>query len=445
MENFAELLNQVLKEGDNFWDWLLRNVIDWSSARQMSAAAIILAIAWFFAGKSARWLDGWRERHPRKLHLPIYVTPRESFFLVYAAFALWVAQMISEGAGWPSVGLRTVSSLFIAWAVVRFTAGIIKSVFWSRLVAVILWTLAALNIVGWLGPAIVIMDKSTITIGSVTISMLAIFKSIAALGVLLWVVMAISHMLERMFQRSSTLTPSQKVLFYKLSSFSLYGLAFMLALNIAGIDLTALAVFSGALGLGIGIGLQNVFSNLISGIILLLDKSVKPGDVIAIGDTYGWVNSLGARCVSVLTRDGKEHLIPNANLISQHVENWSYSDTRIRVRIPIGIAYDSDLKKARELMLQAVKEHSRVLKYPAPNCLITQFGNNSIDHEIRIWVEDPANGLANIQSDIYYRMWELFTENGIVIPFQQQEVALKGELAERLLETLGQLPKKPAQ
>ena len=221
------------------------------------------------------------------------------------------------------------------------------------------------------------------------------------------------------------MTPSQRVLFSKLSNIALYVAAVVIGLNIVGLDLTSLAVFSGALGLGIGFGLQKVVSNLISGIILLMDKSIKPGDVIAVGDSYGWVNSLGARCISVLTRDGKEHLIPNENLITQTVENWSYSDRKVRLHIPIGVSYNSDIHQVRELLLQAVDEHARVLKIPEPRCLITGFGDSSIDFEIRAWIFDPQEGLSNLKSDLFFRVWDLFKEHNIEIPFPQRDIHIK--------------------
>lgn len=164
---------------------------------------------------------------------------------------------------------------------------------------------------------------------------------------------------------------------------------------------------------------------MISGIILLMDKSIKPGDVIAVEGSYGWVNALGARYVSVLTRDGKEHLIPNENLITQTVENWSYSDSKVRLHIPIGVSYDSDVRLVQKLLLQAVQDQPRVLKEPEPRCLITGFGDSSIDCEIRAWIFDPQQGIANVKSDIYFRIWELFKEHGVEIPFPQRDIHIK--------------------
>jgi small-conductance mechanosensitive channel len=261
-----------------------------------------------------------------------------------------------------------------------------------------------------------------INFGDTRISVLGLGKALLALAALFWLAGFTSSLVERRIAGMSSLTPSVQVLFGKLLKITLYVIAFVLAMNTVGIDLTAFAVFSGAVGLGIGFGLQKVVSNLISGVILLLDKSVKPGDVIAIGDTYGWINSLSARYVSVITRDGTEHLIPNEELISQRVENWSYTDQLIRQRLPIGISYASDLRKAIELAVHAAKEQDRVLENPAPVCHLKSFGDNSVDIELRIWLRDPRSGLSNVRHDILLRIWDLYKENGIDFPFPQREL-----------------------
>ncbi|MCZ6859495.1 MAG: mechanosensitive ion channel, partial [Alphaproteobacteria bacterium] len=204
------------------------------------------------------------------------------------------------------------------------------------------------------------------------------------------------------------------------------------ALNSIGIDLTALAVFSGAVGLGIGFGLQKVISNLISGVILLMDKSVKPGDVIAIGDTFGWINTLSARYVSVITRDGIEHLIPNEELISQRVENWSYSNTLVRFRMPIGISYDSDVVNAMALTVEAAKMVERVRDDPAPVCRLMNFGDNAIELELRIWISDPQAGVANVRSEVLLNIWTMFNENGIEFPYTQRDLHIKSSVPLRV-------------
>lgn len=202
-------------------------------------------------------------------------------------------------------------------------------------------------------------------------------------------------------------------------------MAFFVGIDALGIDLTALSFFSGAFGLAVGFGLQKTIGNLFAGIILLLDRSIKPGDVIAVQDSFGWVNKIGVRAVSVITRDGKEHLIPNEDLMTHPVENWSYSDRNVRMRIPVGVAYSSDMQLVQELLYRAVDESARVLKEPAPRIWMTDFGDNSVNWEIRAWIGDPEGGMGNIRGDVLMRVWTLFKEHGIEIPFPQRDLYIK--------------------
>ena len=406
------------------WEWINTNIVNWESVEQIFYIIFILGAAFVLSNKTASWTKN-KFKDRRKSFIRTNASVREIYFLLYSTAFLWTATLFSEQIGTSFNVLRIAASLMTAWGIIRFTSSTIKSVFWSRVVAITLWGIAALNIIGALSPTIKLLDDASVNLGDVKFSLLMVIKILLAFSLLIWAVRFISNLLERSFRKSKILTPSQRVLFHKLTVISLYALAFFIGMNIVGLDLTVLTVFSGALGFGIGFGLQKVFSNLISGIILLLDKSVKPGDVIAIGDTYGWVNSLGARCISVITRDGKEHLIPNENLITQEVENWSYSDSRIRIHIPVGIAYDSDLPLAKKIMLEAVAKNPRVLADPEPRCLILGLGDSSIDHELRAWIDDPANGISNIKSDIYYNIIEGFRENNIEIPFPQRDVNMK--------------------
>lgn len=417
-------------------NWMTKHVLVWGTLAQFGSIILLLITAHFSAKHSAAWLEKKLQNRDRKGIIWIHASYQEIFFLLFTAIFLWFAELLAQGAELPFQLLRTAASLATAWAIIRFTSSAIGSPFWSRAIAITLWVLAALNIVGWLGTAMEMMDNSAVTIGNVRLSLLLVLKSLLAFAALFWAVGFFSAVLDRSFKKAKGITPSQRVLFYKISNIFLYTVGGLIGLNIVGLDLTALTVFSGALGLGVGFGLQKVFANLISGIILLLDKSVKPGDVISINGTFGWVNSLGARCVSVLTRDGKEYLIPNENLITQEVENWSYSDQKVRFHIPIGVAYNSNIHEVKEVLLQAVNDHHRVLKIPTPVCLIKGFGDSSIDFEIRAWINDPAEGISNIKSEIYFRAWDLFKEHGIEIPFPQRDINFRPEFLKNLAQLI---------
>ena len=173
--------------------------------------------------------------------------------------------------------------------------------------------------------------------------------------------------------------------------------------------------------------MQKVVSNLVSGLILLMDRSVKPGDVIQVGETYGWVNSLGARHISILTRDGVEHLIPNEHLITEKVINWSYSNSNIRLKIHIGVSYDSDIHHAMEIITNIASEHKRVLQYPEPVTRLLGFGESSVNPELRLWINDPTHGVVNVRSDILLQIWDSFKKNNISIPYPHRIVYLKSD------------------
>jgi small-conductance mechanosensitive channel len=193
------------------------------------------------------------------------------------------------------------------------------------------------------------------------------------------------------------------------------------------VDLTGLAFLSGAIGVGLGFGLQKVVSNLVSGIIILLDKSIKPGDVISLGETFGWINSLGARYVSITTRDGKEYLIPNEDLITGQVVNWSHSNDFVRLDIHFGTSYADDPHKVRALAIEAAAGVPRVLaSYKPPVCHIVGFGDSSVDYILRFWIRDPTAGLTNIRGNVFLALWDAFKENGVSIPFPQREVKVLG-------------------
>ncbi|MEW5703920.1 MAG: mechanosensitive ion channel domain-containing protein [Pseudomonadota bacterium] len=235
--------------------------------------------------------------------------------------------------------LDIVLKLLVAWVVIRLGILLIVERALANVLALIVWGIVALDILGLLQPTMDLLDVAAVSIGKdLRISLLMIVEALMTLAILLWAAAFVSNLLVRRLRRVESLTPTLQVLFGKLLKIVLFAIAILAGLNTLGIDLTALTVFGGAVGVGLGFGLQKVVSNFVSGLILLLDKSVKPGDVIAIGNTYGWINSLSGRYVSILTRDGTEHLIPNEELITQRVENWSYSNNLVRQRVPVGIS-----------------------------------------------------------------------------------------------------------
>jgi small-conductance mechanosensitive channel len=294
------------------------------------------------------------------------------------------------------------------------------------------WTVAALaftaifsHAIGGFAAVETTLDRVGIQVGQRRFSLLTATTFGITVLLLFAGVRLLNRVLSHSIARARGFDPTQRLLVQKLASIGVVVLAFFLGVDLLEVDLTAFAVFSGAFGLAIGFGLQKTIGNLIAGIILLMDRSIKPGDVIVVGDSFGWVNKIGVRAVSVITRDGKEHLIPNENLMTQEVENWSYTDRNVRVRVPVVVSYSCDLARAQALMLQAASESPRVLASPKPNVWLTAFGDNGVEHEILAWISDPESGVGNVRSDVLNRLWRLFKEEGIEIPYPVRDLRVK--------------------
>lgn len=263
----------------------------------------------------------------------------------------------------------------------------------------------------------------------------SLYRAVLALVVLVAVVLfgrIASRTIRGAFARMTHLDPAQRLLGEKLLSIMVWVLTILIAIDALGINLTALTVFSGALGLAVGFGLQKTFGNLIAGLILLMDRSIKPGDVIAVTNgkdtAVGQVKKIGIRAVSITTRDQIEYLIPNENLMTSQVENWSYSSRDVRVKVPVSVAYGTDIVQAESLMLQAARAVKRVHNEPAPGVWLKAFGENAIEFEIQCWIDDPEEGVGNVRSDVLKQVWHLFREHGVEIPFPQRELRFAGPL-----------------
>jgi len=263
------------------------------------------------------------------------------------------------------------------------------------------------------------LSAASVTLGDTTISVLDVLLVVAVIVLVIGGAMLATRLFASLLKRATRLDATQQLLVQKISTILVWAAAFFIGVDLLGIDLTALAVFGGAFGLAIGFGLQKTFGNLISGILLLMDKSIKPGDVISVTDAAG------------------EYLIPNENLMINQVVNWSYSSRDVRVRAPVGVSYDSDLQLVEELLYRAVEETDRILPAPKPRVNLMEFGDNSVNFEIRFWIRDPEGGLANIRSDVFKRIWQLFKENDIEIPYPQRDLHIRsGKQLDQLIEAI---------
>lgn len=405
---------------------------------QFITIIVVFAIArWLVSPLIHRFLDlmmRYTQRAPNFRRL--WNALRDISIPISWLFLQWLAIHVAAHLELRTGALVTVVSLLTAWVLIRLASALVQHATIARIIAISAWSVAALNIFGLLDETMVLLDSWSINIGQIRLSPLSVLRIIFSLWIALWLATALSSLLEKRLERSKTTNASTRVLISKLTRISLVLAAILIALSSVGIDLTALAIFSGALGVGLGFGLQKIFSNLVSGIILLMDKSIKPGDVISLGTTFGWINYLGLRYTSVITRDGIEHLIPNEELITQRVENWSFSDNLVRLKAPIGISYNSDVRLAMKLCIEAAEIVPRVELAPEPRVQLMGFGDSSVNLELRIWIDDPQQGRANILSEVLLNVWDKFHEHGITIPFPQRDLHVKSVLGETELAAL---------
>ena len=320
--------------------------------------------------------------------------------------------------------LTLAATIATAWFFIGLAAQLVRNRFLRRIVIWALTIYATLYYTGYLDETTAFLDGFAISFGDFRLSLLAILKAVVVTGLLFFGARLLSGTAARRIGQNEDISPSMRVLTVKFLQIVLYSAAFFIGLKAVGFDLTGLAVLSGAIGVGLGFGLQKVVSNLVSGVIILLDKSIKPGDVISLGDTFGWIEALGARYVSVVTRDGKEYLIPNEDLITGQVVNWSHSNEFVRIDLFFGTAYDDDPHLVRKIAVEAALSVKRVLNSRPAVCHITGFGDSSVDYILRFWISDPSEGLTNVRGNVYLALWDAFKENGISIPFPQREVKM---------------------
>lgn len=371
----------------------------------------------------ARGIKGY----PGVLRL-IVLLLRRLLWIFFVLF-LGTADVLVRSIGWPEndILLSNVLLLSLAWLVISFGSQVIRSRAIGRTFAVLGWAYVAATVLGITDDIAAVLGNIGFEVGTggARLTLLVAIKAVLLLGVALWAATSVGNFLDQRIQRSDELTPSLRVLIGKVLRITLVVVAALVALGGLGIDLTVFTVLSGAIGVGIGFGLQKVVSNFISGIIILLDRSIKPGDTISLGETFGWIRELRARFVSVVTRDGREYLIPNEDFITREVINWSFSDDLVRIDVPFGVSYSSDPHQVTELAVEAASSVSRVESSKTPVCWMTEFGDSSLNFLVRFWIRDPQNGLTNIRGQVLLALWDSFKEHGINIPFPHREVIMR--------------------
>jgi len=400
--------------------------------------AAIAVAALLLAHLLRLWLDPRIEARLRQGDIParrlrIYTVLRRRTRAIIFVCLLWGTIATLRATTWPSrsYALGILASLVTAWVVFAVVSRLIRNSTLSRAVATLIWCFVALHILGIAEDASELLDSAAIKLGGLRISALLVVQAAVSLTLLFWAASTIANLVERRTSGLEDVSPSMRVLIGKLTRIGLFALAGVVGLQTIGLDLTSITVLSGAIGVGIGFGLQKIVSNLISGFILLMDKSIKPGDVISLGDTFGWISSLGARYVSVVTRDGREYLIPNEDLITGQVINWSFSSNLVRLEVSFGVSYEADPHAVRKLAVEAVKALPRVENVPAPVCHITGFGDSSVDFVLRFWIHDPSEGVVNIKGAVYLALWDALKAAEIEIPYPKRDIYIKEVPARR--------------
>jgi small-conductance mechanosensitive channel len=354
-------------------------------------------------------------------------------FPVSSLLAVLVGQLAFRLFGYETPLLDILAKLLVALAIVRLIVYALRVGIapgpglkaWEKVISTSIWAIVALHLLGWLPAVEASLDQLAIGSGEHRVSLLMAGKFVVLSALYLLLALWLSGVIEQWLKSSPHINISLRVGIGKISKVALLTVAIILALTEAGVNLASLTVFGGALGVGIGFGLQKIVSNFISGFILLGDRSIRPGDVISVGTNYGWVKELRARYIVVRNRDGVETLIPNENLVTTDVINWSYSDRRVRVRIPVQISYDDDPEQAMAIMEQAATANKRALKSPEPAVRLMEFADSGIALELRVWMTDPEEGVGNVRSDINLAIWHGFKEAGITIPYPQRDVHLR--------------------
>jgi len=348
-------------------------------------------------------------------------------------FFVLIGREVLKALAYPHALLDLALPLLLSLALIRILVYMLRKGFapgpalkaGENIVVTGIWLVVGLHLLGWLPAVRETLDMLAIDVGQSRISLLAAIEITVLIGLAIIIAVWLSGLIERQVHNLRYISAAMQVGLAKFAKFLLVTIAMLVALNLVGIDLTAFAVFGGALGVGLGFGLQRIASNFISGFILIMDRSVKPGDVITVDDKFGWVEELRARYIVVRNRDGVDTLIPNETLITNNVINWSYADRNVRLKIPVQISYDDDPEQAMALMLEAAQVPPRVLKEPAPAVRLLKFADSGIELELRVWIGDPEMGPNSVRSAINLEIWRKFKQAGVTIPYPQRDLHLK--------------------
>jgi len=405
----------------------------------------VIALAGVAAMGAAGIVRRWRARHLAQLNLRgarsrlIEITLLEAPVVV-VLLTMLVARTVIAALGVPATLLDIAMQLATALILVRLAIYLLRLALgprswlrtWETRLTLLVWLAISFQLVGWFDAIQSTLDAVNLLPGNGRFTLWALLKGLVIITVFVLVTSVVARAAERRVMRIESIALSTRIGITKFTYFFLVGLGVLLGVNAAGVDLTALTVLTGAVGLGLGFGLQSIASNFVSGFVLLMDKSIKPGDVISFTgmpgtstESFGWVQALRGRYVVVRDRDGVETLVPNQQLINNPVINWSYSDRKVRLKLPVRISYRDDPEQALAVLMNAAEGNPRILREPPPVSRLMQFSDHGMDLELRFWIADPEAGVNNVRSDVNRAIWRLVRDAGITIPVAQREVYLR--------------------
>ncbi|MEX1994279.1 MAG: mechanosensitive ion channel domain-containing protein [Steroidobacteraceae bacterium] len=420
---------QALLEASGRQYTLFQNPEQWW---QIGVVILAGAFAWFATRALAQHFAGIDRTAPTTAYQRLMTLGRRIAFPLLLGLSALIAAAIMQRLAIPQAVVSLVAVLALALAAIHLVVDVLKRVLRpgrlliasEHLITWLAWALVAMYLLGWLEPTAAALDSIAMPLGETRYSLLDALTAIVTLLAFLVVGGYLGTLATRGIMSAQQVTIGLRVGISKFVRFFVLVIAGLLGLNAVGIDLAALTVFGGALGIGLGFGLQRIAANFVSGFILVADRSIRQGDVITIGDRFGVVKELRGRYIVVRDRDGVDTLIPNENVISTDVVNWSYGDRAIRLKLPVQISYRDDPRKALKHLLDAAAKHPRVLKDPAPASRVMSFADNGIALELRFWIRDPEEGVNNVRSDLHLEIWDLFEQAGITIPFPQRDLHL---------------------
>lgn len=407
-------------------EWLQTNVLTAATAAQWACIVGALVLAAILFGFVRPRFDAWVQKTLKNelLRSALLSSAGLGYSLIFFGLAqICIAIFIMQDhfPHW----LFAASNLAVAWIIIRLLSFVIPNRTIARMAALCVWTITLLHIMGLMVHIEEYLQGLSLAVGETRISAYGAIKGLLMAALCLQVASMISKFTVKKIESSGDLSPTLQVLIIKGVNVVLYTVAILLGMTSVGVDLTNLTIFSGAVGVGIGFGLRTIFSNYVAGILLLIDNSIKPGDMIEIGGVLGTVQDMRGRYASLLTRDGKEYLVPNEQMIANEVINWTHSDRIVRLIVPVSIAYGTNTREAKRLLEMAAENVARVLKYPQPVARIVGLGESAINMELWIWIADAEIGVRNVKSDLYFEICDIFEEHNISFPFPQRDLHIK--------------------